>query len=121
MIINSININNTFGAKIVGKLAEEITHKRQVNCAKHYSFSNDVGLLAKITEASKEDAEKNVEAASDALMEISYLARNAEVGVTNNNKSYRISIGGDTFYTSRGQDKESYNYPTLISALKHFK
>ena len=66
MIINRIDTNNNFGAKIVGRLAEKIAHKKEGNFAKHYSLGMDKDLHRKINEE-KPAANRVTSSKSDSL------------------------------------------------------
>ena len=120
MIINRINANNNFGAKIVGKLAEEIAHKREGHYPQHISLGNP-DLANKITLNNRKDAQEKADDLEEAMDTIRILAKKAQVDITPNKKSYKISINGDTFYTARGNDEQSYKYDNLINSLSIFQ
>ena len=119
MIINRVNLNNNFGAKIVGKLKTEIDSKKSIakisSSTKHFSLNPENSYST-----SNPQGKRLKKDLSKALYTLNNLAPEAEVDIDEKNDKYKILHNGKTYYAPRGNDKNTYNYECLIHVLGDF-
>lgn len=111
MNINRIGSSNNFGAKAVGKLAKEIENKKKDLTSPNKIHSNITGVFV-----------DNKEELDNAEKKINSLLPSASVDIHKNNPDmYYIHVPGFDIFAERKEDKDSYDYQSLIKALTYLK